>query len=81
MGNGETFGFGRALDEFLRSGKKVARMGWNGKGMYITVQGPDENSKMKRPYIFIVPSSDGSDTIPWVASQRDLLEMDWYEVI
>ena len=80
MGDGD-FGFGRALDEYLRSGKKVARRGWNGKGMFITVQVPDENSKMRQPYIYIVPSESGVDTIPWVASQRDLLEMDWYEVI
>ena len=73
----ETFNFGSAIEK-LREGKKVTRMGWNGKGMYIALQVPDENSKMKQPYIYIVPSE--TDVIPWVASQRDILEDDWYEV-
>lgn len=30
----EEFNFGGALD-FLRAGKKVAREGWNGKGMFV----------------------------------------------
>lgn len=29
--------FGEAL-EFLKDGKKVARKGWNGKGMYLALQ-------------------------------------------
>ena len=36
MTNGVTFGFGVALDH-LKAGKRVARRGWNGKGMYIWV--------------------------------------------
>ncbi len=28
--------FGRAI-EFMKQGKKIAREGWNGKGMYITL--------------------------------------------
>ncbi len=64
----------------LKQGKKIAREGWNGKGMYLELQKPNENSKMRKPYIYIVPSEDGSDTVPWVASQADLLANDWVEV-
>lgn len=72
-----TFEFQRALS-FLKEGKRVARKGWNGKGMYLELQVPDEHSKMKRPYIYITP--DAESVIPWVASQADLLANDWYEV-
>ncbi len=68
--------FGRAL-ELLKSGKKVARKGWNGKEMYLQLQTPDENSKMKQPYIYITPVC--GELVPWVASQPDLLVEDWFE--
>ena len=70
-------GFGGALEALLE-GKKVARRGWNREGMYLMLQAPDENSKMRRPYIYIVP--DIEHVVPWVASQADMLEQDWYEV-
>mgnify|MGYP002413556797 CR=1 FL=1 len=71
------FGFGMVL-KLLKDGKKLAREGWNGKGMYIALQVPDEHSKMKRPYIYIVPGPEW--TVPWVASQADLLADDWHIV-
>ena len=66
--------FGHALAA-LMDGHRVARAGWNGKGMWIDLQLPDENSKMERPYIYIVPGPGW--TVPWVASQADLLSDDW----
>lgn len=69
--------FSEALD-YLKNGSKIAREGWNGKGMYLALQKPDENSKMKRPYIYIVPSEEF--VVPWVASQADLLSEDWYTI-
>lgn len=66
--------FGEALIE-LKQGMLVSREGWNGKGQYLMLQRPDENSKMRRPYIFISPV-DG-ELVPWVASQTDLLAEDW----
>lgn len=66
--------FGKAL-EALISGQRVTRKNWNGQGQYLELQVPDENSKMKRPYIYIVPV-DG-DAVPWVASQTDMLADDW----
>lgn len=69
--------FGHAL-EGLRGGLRLAREGWNGTGMHIALQVPDENSKMRRPYIYLCPV-DG-ELVPWVASQTDLLASDWYVV-
>jgi hypothetical protein len=46
-----TFGFGSAIEE-LKAGRKCWRKGWNGKGIFIELQRPDENSKMSSPYIF-----------------------------
>jgi Protein of unknown function (DUF2829). len=70
--------FGWALTA-LRRGCRVAREGWNGRGMWLALQTPDEHSKMRRPYIYMRPV-DG-DLVPWVASQSDLLADDWYEVV
>lgn len=72
-----SFDFGMALHR-LRNGQRVTRDGWNGKGMYLELQVPDEHSKMKRPYIFIVPAPEF--VVPWVASQADLLATDWRTV-
>lgn len=69
--------FGQAL-EALKAGKLAARAGWNGKGMYLALQVPDEHSKMRRPYIYI---SDAQGLlVPWLASQTDMLAEDWHEV-
>ena len=75
--------FGKAL-EALKEGKKVARKGWNGKGIYLDLQNPDAHSKMTLPYIYIVTTSlitDNPDApkgvVPWLASQTDMLAEDW----
>lgn len=75
--------FGKAL-EALKAGKKVARRGWNGKGIYLELQRPDAHSKMTLPYIYIVTSglvTDNPDApkgvVPWLASQTDMLAEDW----
>jgi len=70
------FDFGMALDS-LRDGRRVARKGWNGKGQWITLQHPDEHSKMSLPYLYI--RTVGGDLVPWLASQTDLLARDWVE--
>lgn len=78
--------FGEALHE-LKAGRRVAREGWNGKGIFIELQTPDENSKMTSPYIFI--DTTGLQTnneaapkslVPWLASQTDMLAEDWLDV-
>jgi len=69
--------FSQAL-ELLKQGKRISRAGWNGAGQYLELQVPDENSKMKRPYIYISPVDD--NLVPWVESQSDLLADDWVEI-
>ena len=75
--------FGEALTG-LKTGKAMARRGWNGKGIFIKAQFPDENSKMTAPYIYI--DSSGFQTsnpdapkncVPWLASQTDMFAEDW----
>ena len=68
--------FGQALQS-LRSGKKVCRSGWNGKGMWLALQTPDDYSKMSLPYIYM--STAQGDLVPWLASQTDVLASDWEE--
>lgn len=58
--------------------KRYTRDGWNGKGQWISLQEPDENSKMTRPYIYIHTNYDAN--VPWLASQTDMLADDWMEV-
>lgn len=66
--------FGAAL-EALKAGHRVSRAGWNGKGMWLALQTPDDHSKMRRPYIYMSPV-DG-ELVPWLASQTDMLADDW----
>lgn len=77
------FSFGVAIDA-LRNGLKVTRKGWNGKGLWLELQIPDENSKMTLPYIYINYPSDAVNTpgarVPWLASQTDMLTDDWMVV-
>lgn len=77
------FSFSEALT-LLKEGKRVCRAGWNGKGIWIELQRPDENSKMTSPYIFIDTTGLETDNpnapksrVPWLASQTDLLSEDW----
>lgn len=86
--------FGQALEE-LKQGGKVAREGWNGKGMFIFLQegshiSSDDArnrhlSEMGSMDIEIkshidMKAADGSVTIGWNPSQVDILAEDWQEV-
>ena len=66
--------FGEAI-EVLKSGGRVTRPSWNGKGMYLELQIPDERSDMGRPYIYMA-HADGV-LGPWNATQSDMLGEDW----
>lgn len=59
-------------------GSAVTRKGWNGPGQFIMLQVPDANSKMSLPYIYITTVT--GDKVPWLASQTDILAMDWQVV-
>ncbi|WP_199097294.1 DUF2829 domain-containing protein [Dyella sp. ASV21] len=82
MSNG-TMDFGAAL-KALKEGRRVARQGWNGKGLWLELQRPDAHSKMTLPYIFMSYPKDAQNTpgarVPWLASQTDVLAEDWIEV-
>ena len=75
--------FGNALEE-LKNGNKVARSGWNGKGIFIKLQVPAGSSLMTSPYIYIDTTGLQTDNenapkslVPWLASQTDMLSEDW----
>ena len=72
-----TFGFGWALLS-LKEDEKVARIGWNGKGMWLGLQVPDAGSMNTLPYIYMITVQ--GDRVPWLASQTDLLAEDWFVV-
>ena len=84
-----TMNFGAAL-QALKNGQKVARKGWNGKGMFLFLV-PGSVFKVNRaPLLGIYPEGteinyrphidmktvDG-EIVPWVASQTDVLAEDW----
>lgn len=70
--------FGQAL-QVLKEGiypdAKVRRAGWNGKGMWISLQTPDAHSKMGLPYIYL--STVGGQLVPWNPNNIDMLADDW----
>ena len=57
------------------NGDRVARAGWNGRGMYLSIQRPDRQSKMTLPYVYM--KTVQGDLVPWLCSQTDLLATDW----
>lgn len=85
--------FGSAIVA-LKGGNKVARSGWNGKGMFLFLV-PGSQFKVNRPPLLgiyeegteinygahiDIKAVDGSIR-PWVASQSDMLAEDWEFVI
>ena len=60
---------------FLKDGVKVARSGWNDKGMWVHMQVPDNYSKMTQPYAYMRTAR--GDLIPWLPSQADIFATDW----
>lgn len=72
--------FGNAL-EAVKQGKTIRRIGWNGKGLTVKAQFPDEHSKMTLPYLYIEYPVDAQNTpgarCPWLASQTDIMAEDW----
>lgn len=79
------FDFGVALD-MLKDGYKVARVGWNGKGMWIMLCTPDGDYTLEStgetygrlPYLYMKTADD--KLVPWLASQTDILANDWMGV-
>ena len=77
--------FGHAV-ELLKTGFKLARKGWNGRGMYISYVDPKEwnSSELERPWDedlkprpWIGVKTVDNEYMPWVPSQSDVLAEDW----
>lgn len=74
----------------IRGGHRMARRGWNGKGMFLFLVNGSRFAVNRAPLLGIYPegtvidyrphidmrTADGQ-IVPWVASQSDLLEDDW----
>lgn len=60
----------------LKAGMRMARAGWNGSGMWITLvsAGPAITQA------FIAMKAADGTVVPWTASQTDLLAEDWSPV-
>lgn len=58
--------------------QKIARTGWNGKGLFVTAQYPTPDSKMGNPYLYINAVALGGECNPWIPSQTDLFANDWH---
>lgn len=77
-------GIGWAVDMMRRS-KRVARAGWNGKGMWLfLVPGgfglPDHAGKDREVLAYVMMKTADDKLVPWLCSQADLLATDWQEV-
>lgn len=75
--------FGEAIIA-MKKGNKLARAGWNGKNIHIAIQKPYIGDFITHPYIYIDSTqlqTDNPDAVlnrvPWLASQTDMLAVDW----
>lgn len=81
--------FSQALNA-LKEGHRVARLGWNGKGMFLFLVSGSVFTVNREPLLSIMgegavvtyrPHIDMKDAegkvVPWLASQTDLLADDW----
>lgn len=85
----DALSFGHAI-EALKAGKKVARAGWNGKGMFLyhvdanaypaqtDIAKAHWGADAKVPYrAYIAMKTVDNDVQVWTASQTDVLANDW----
>jgi hypothetical protein len=80
LGGEATFGFDEAI-KYLKRGMKLARKGWNGKGIFIHLCETDATTN---PFVCIDSSNLQTDNldakkniVPWAPSQTDMLADDW----
>jgi hypothetical protein len=77
--------FSKAL-EAVKTGKKIARYGWNGKSMWVRLFTKNElPAPCALSHSFLVieypkdhPAYPEGSCIPWLASQSDILAADWF---
>lgn len=85
--------FGDAI-RAMKAGKRVAREGWNGKGMFLFLVNGSTFTVNREPLLSIM--GEGTQVqyhahidmktaqgyvVPWLASQADMLADDWVEVL
>lgn len=88
----EVFDFGSAIVK-LKHGKKVARKGWNGKGMFLyhvsaghypvkmeAAKSIADEDGMVEYGAYIAMKTAQGNVVLWLASQTDMLAEDWVEV-
>ncbi|WP_213956335.1 DUF2829 domain-containing protein [Variovorax sp. dw_954] len=85
----DTCSFGWAV-ELLKAGNKVARAGWNGKGMWLCLVDWSQYQVTEvahlvhdtpRPLPWIGMRTADNGFVPWLASQTDILAEDWTVVL
>lgn len=88
----KVFSFSEALVG-IKEGKKATRFGWNGRGMYVYLVNGSKFTVNRPPLSEILPEGTevtyrahidmrtaNGEFVPWIASQSDLIEEDWYFV-
>ena len=85
--------FSEALER-IKEGQRLARAGWNGKGMFVFLVNGSTFEVNRMPLLGMYPAgtiinyhahidmrtADGT-IVPWLASQTDLLAEDWIAVV
>ncbi len=72
--------FGDAL-KACRFGERIARKGWNGKGMFLfyirswTYTDGKQDNYPNLPFLAMKTATN--EVVPWLASQTDVLAADW----
>lgn len=70
----------------MRDGRRVARKGWNGKGMYLRLYNPqldkafpmvEKGPSECTPIEWVGMKTADNKFVPWLCSQTDLLAYDW----
>lgn len=65
--------FGLAI-EAMRKGKKVALPKWSEENAYISIQSPDEHSKMTAEYFYV---TNRFGLAPWIPTMIEMLSEEW----
>jgi len=72
--------FGQAI-EAMKSGQRVQRAGWNGKGMHLYLEdwleGTLRFANRKYEPCIVMLTATGAHQPGWLASQADMLADDW----
>lgn len=71
----ESLSFGEAI-EVMRNGGKVKLPAWS-SDVFISIQTPDENSKMTAPYMYV---TSRYGMVPWIPTMIEMLSVEFETV-